>query len=105
MHDAIDAFGAIVDEHEAARLMPISPNANRVVAIILRGDDFATNRRRRLLPAAIPCAPRTINVVKTGDGCFEPALSPILLTEHLRHQLLPAVTTLGHGGIGIGFLQ
>ena len=36
---------------------------------------------------------------------FEAALGPVLLAEHLAHQLLPAVAALGHGRVGIRLLQ
>ena len=31
MHDLVDAIGAIINKHEAARLMPIAPDADRMI--------------------------------------------------------------------------
>ena len=30
---------------------------------------------------------------------------PVFLTEHFAHEFLPAIPALGHGGVGVGFLQ
>ena len=35
----------------------------------------------------------------------QPALGRVLLAKHLAHQLLPAITALGHCRVGITFFQ
>ncbi len=57
------------------------------------------------LAASEPCPVRPVDVVEAGDVGLQTALGPILLAEHLRDQLLPAVAALGHRGIRVALFQ
>ena len=105
VHDLVDAEDAVVDEHEAAGLAAVAPDGDLAAAAVLGLDDLATDRRRRLFPAAIPGTPRAIDIVKAGDRGLEAPLGGVFLTKHLRHQLFPAVAAFGHRRVSVGFLQ
>ena len=64
VHDPLNAFRAVVDEHEAARLDSAAPNFNFVLAGNLGFDHFPADGRRRFFAPAEPCPPRAIDIVK-----------------------------------------
>src|SRR5579862_2107277 len=68
----IDSLDAIVDEHEAARLISGAPDFDFVPAAALCLDDLAADRGGGFLTAAVPRSPRAVNVVKAGDSSLEP---------------------------------
>src|SRR5262249_56717108 len=76
-----------------------------MLADIDRLDHLPADRRWRLSPTSTPGAVRAIDVVEARDGALQTAFCPILLAKHFRHELFPAVTTLGHCRIGIRFFQ
>ncbi len=54
-------------------------------------------------PSQVPM--RTVDVVEAGDGGLQPRSAQYSWQNISRHQLLPAVAALGHGRVGIGFLE
>src|SRR5207245_11394861 len=72
VHDPIDATDAVIDVHEAARLVALAPDLNLVVATKLCLDDLAANGSGRLLPAAVPSAVRAVDVVETAAARGQP---------------------------------
>src|SRR6266478_2686189 len=105
MHDPINAFGAIVYEHEAAGLMTVAPDVDGEFATINGFNHFPADGSRSFLAASVPGSPRTINVMKPRNGCFQTTLSPVFLAKNFRDELLPAVSALSHGRVSIGFFQ
>ena len=105
VHDHVDALDAVVDIHEAAGLRAVAPDLDLAAAAVLGGDHLTADGRRGLLAAAVPGAVRAVDVVEAGDVRLQPTLLPVLLAEDLGHQLFPAVAALGHGGVGVRFLQ
>src|SRR5208337_945572 len=105
VHDHVYALDAVIDVHETARGSAIAPDHDLVLTAVLRFDDFAADGRWSFFAATFPSAIRAVNVVKAGDEGLHPALGPVFLTEHFRHELLPAVAPFSHGGVGIRLLQ
>src|SRR5512140_2585596 len=105
VHDQVDAVGAVVDEHVAAGLGAIAPNVDRMLAAVLGFDDLAAEGGGRLFAAAVPGAVRAEDVVEAGNVGFQAALGGVFLAEHFGDQLFPAVAALGHGRVGVGFLE
>ena len=105
MHDQVDAVQAVVDVAERARLAPVAPDLDAQVAAVLGLEDLAAHRGGGLLAAPEPGAVGAVDVVEAGDVGLQAALRPVLLAEHLGDQLLPAVAALGHGRVGIRFLE
>src|SRR5262249_17864254 len=89
-HDAMDALHAIVDIHERAGLLSISPDLYLVGISSVR--DLAAHRRRRLLAAAIVGAQRAVHIVETYDTRRQTIILRVVLAELLRIELLEAVT-------------
>src|SRR2546422_8111425 len=105
MHDHVDAFDTVVDIHEASGLIAVTPDADLAASGVNRLDDLTADGGRGLFATAIPSTEGTVNVVETGDESFHPPLVPVFLAKHLADQFLPAVATLGHRGVGVGFLE
>ena len=64
-HDHLGALEAVVDVHEAARLLAGAPDLDLVTARQLGLDDLAADRRRRFLAATGPRAVRPVDIVVT----------------------------------------
>ena len=105
VRDHVNALHAIVNIHEAAGLVAVAPDEDVLFAGVHGFDDLAAERRGRLFASAVPGAVRPIDVVEAGDEGFHAAFHPVFLAKHLAHQLFPAVTALGHGRVGVGFLE
>jgi hypothetical protein len=48
---------------------------------------------------------RAIHIVVTSDPCDEPEILCEVTAHSFREQLLPSITILGHGGVGVGLSQ
>src|SRR5262245_32590454 len=89
----MDTLDAIVDIHERARLLAISPNLD--LAGISSACDLPAHRSRRLLATAIIGAQRAIHVVEAHDARRQAVVLGIVLAELLRVELFEAVPFLG----------
>src|SRR5580704_17615074 len=87
----IDSLDAIVDEHEAARLISGAPDFDFVPAAALRLDDFAADRSGSLFTAAVPGSPGTVNVVEASDSRLESKVFAEMTAHSFGKQLLPSV--------------
>src|SRR6185437_114798 len=70
--DQPGSYNAVIDVHEAPRLRAVAPYFDFAFAGELGLNDFATQRGRRLFPAARPGAEGAVNVVIAGHAAFEP---------------------------------
>ena len=104
VHDLLNAVGAIVDVHEAARLISAAPDLDFVLAGNLGFDHFAANGRRRLLAAAVPGAPGRRRCESAPRAC-EAEIFAEVAAHALRKQFFPAVAVFGQRRIGVFFLQ
>src|SRR6266487_3050468 len=105
LEDGLRSFQAVVDVHEAAGLMTITPDLDLMFAGELRLDDFAANGRGRLFASAHPGAIRAIDVMEPGHAGFDAKVFPEMATHPFAEQFLPAVAVFGHRGIRVGFLE
>src|SRR6185503_13792041 len=96
---------AVVDVHEAARLLAVAPDVDFVLAGPLGLDDLAADGRRGLLTAARPGAVRPIDVMVTGHARGQPEVLFKVAAHALAEELLPSVAVLGQRRIGVGLLQ
>src|SRR5580658_8784990 len=98
-----DAFGAIVDVHEAAGLVAVAPNLNFVVAGMARLKNLAADGSGSFLAAAGPGAQRPVNIMETGDAGLHAEILVEVAAHALAEELLPAVSIFGKRGIGVFF--
>ena len=101
----LGAVDAIVDVLEAAGLVAVAPDFDGVVAGELRFDDLAADGGGGLFAAAVLRAVRAVDVVVAGDAGLDAEVFAEVAAHPLAEELLPAVAVLGHGGVGVGFLQ
>jgi hypothetical protein len=99
-HQQQRSLDALVDEEEGAGLLAVAPDFNLAIP---RFRHFSADRRRRLLPAAVPRSLRPENVVITGNAAIEPVIALEGKIEALAEQLLPSVFAVGSGRVGAGF--
>src|SRR5262249_46331414 len=71
LHNSRRTLQAVIDIHETPRLEPISPDFDLVRVHALRLNDFAADSSGSFLAAAIPCSPRTVDVVVADNACGE----------------------------------
>src|SRR6266567_3747225 len=105
MHDQFCALNAILDEHEAARLLSIAPDVYLVRTRQLRFDDLAADGRGSLFPSTGPCALRTVHVVVASDTAAQARFLFKVAAQALAEELLPAVAIFRESGIRIRFFQ
>src|SRR5579885_1013082 len=103
--DAGNPVEHFANKHEAARLFAVPPDLDLVGVLELRLDHLAADRRRRLLAPARGGAVRPIDVVISHEARLETAILAEMPAHALAEELLPAVTVLRLGGIGIGLPQ
>src|SRR6478735_7933521 len=100
-HEQAGAVKAVVDKHEAACLFAISPDLDFMTTGEFRGDDFATDRRGRLLPPAIKSAVRTIDIMIAGHAGLQAELFPKMPAHPFAEEFLPAIAVLRVCRIGV----
>src|SRR5579859_8065726 len=105
MQELLGAMHAVIDVHEAARLLAVAPNLNVVLARDHCHGDFARNSGWRLLAPAIPRAERAIYVMIARNARFDPEILAKMPAQALREQLFPTIPILTVGGISVGFLK
>ena len=71
VHEGACTVEAVVNEHEATRLLAVAPNFDFVMAGQFRGDNFSADCCGGLFAAAIEGAVGTINIMVAGHPCFE----------------------------------
>src|SRR5581483_1535861 len=103
--DRLRPMNAVIDIHETARLMAVSPNLDLVLPGKLGLDHLAADRSRGLLPAAIVGAMRPVDIVITRHAGVEAEILAEMPAHALAEQLFPAVSILRHRGIGVAFLE
>src|SRR5690606_24789265 len=103
--EAQGPLDAVVDEHEAARLLAVAPDLDLVGAGQLGLGHPAADGRRVLLAASGPGAVGAVDVVVAGYvGGQAEVLVEVAAHAHAE-PLLPAVAVLGLGGVGVGLAQ
>ena len=88
-HDANQAFNAIVNIHERARLLTVAPNLDR--AIVSSKGDLAANRCRSLLSAPLVSSEGTIYVMESHYSSLKLIVLPVIATEFFGVKLFPSV--------------
>ena len=105
MDDPVDAQHTILNISVASGLRAVAPDHDLIRPAVLGLDDLAADGSRGLLAPAVPGAVRAVDVMEAGGKSLHASFGPVFLAEHLGKQFLPAVAALGHGGIGIRFLE
>src|SRR5215472_8556554 len=94
---------AVIDVHEAARLLSIAPYFDFQVTREFGVDDFPANGCRRFLAAAIPGSIGTIDIMKASHACGYAKILPEMAAHPLAKKLFPAISVLGLSRIGVLF--
>src|SRR5439155_18811583 len=105
VHDQVDTLDAVVDPHETPGLSAVPPDLDLGPAGQLRLDDFPTGRGGGLFTPTLPRSEGTTDVVEPRHTCLQAEILPEMRAHPLGEKLLPAVTILGHGRVGVRFLQ
>ena len=87
---------AVVDVHEAPRLLAVAPDLDGVRAAQLGLGDLAADRGGRLLAAAVVGAVGPVDVVIAGHASRQLEVLAEVAAHALAEELLPAVPVLGH---------
>jgi hypothetical protein len=95
----------VINVHEAPRLISIAPDFNIASAIYHGKRHLSANRGGRFLAAAIPGPERAVDIVITRSARFETEMFAEVSAHPLAEKLLPAMSILRHGGIGIRLLE
>src|SRR5437899_4277347 len=101
MHDPNEALHAILNVHEGSGLLSVAPDFNFATVRCL--GNLSANCSRRLFPSAVVSPERTVNVVEPYDSGFQVVVVPEVPAELLGVKLLPSITRLRLGGIGVLF--
>jgi hypothetical protein len=86
---------------ERSGLLVISPNLTLRLSIEFRDLHFPAKRSRGFLSITIPGSPRTKNIVKSKNSCFNTKASSIFQTETFRDHFSPAIHILRLSRISI----
>lgn len=105
VHEGACTVEAVVNEHEATRLLAVAPNFDFVMAGQFRGDNFSADRCWGLLAAAIEGAVGTINIMVAGHPCFETEVFAEVPAHPFAKELFPAIAVHWIGRIGVRFLK
>src|SRR5579872_22187 len=105
VHDHLRALEAIVDVHEAARLVAVTPDRNFRVAFRLCLNYLAADSSRSFFAATRPRSVWTINVVIPRHPRTKTVIFAEVTAHALGKEFLPSVTVLGIGRIRIFFSQ
>jgi hypothetical protein len=105
VHDLLHAVDSVVDVHKAAGARAIAPDNDFVLPAGLGLNHFPANCSGSLFASAVPCAVRSIHVVKARDADVHPAVFGEMPAHALAEQLLPAVAILSQRRVGVLFLQ
>ena len=103
--DCFHTLDAVVDVHEAAGLMAVTPNLDLVIARHFGFEHFAADGRGGLLPAAVPCAMRAVDVVKPRHPALQAEVFLEVAAHAFAEKFLPSVAVFRQGRIGIFFFQ
>lgn len=101
----VDAFGTVIDVHEASGLISVTPDHDLSTLRVERFNDLAAHGGRCFLTSCVPRPERAVDVVKPHNEGLHAALGPVLLAENLRHKLFPSIASFRHGGTDDGFLE
>ena len=99
----MQAFDAVVDVHEGARLFAVAPDFD--FATVAAHRNFAADRSRCFFLAAVVSSEWTVDVVEADDAGLEAVVIVVVAAELFGEQLLPAITGLGIGGHCVFFTQ
>src|SRR5438093_11478874 len=99
----MDAFDAVVDKAVRPGLLPVTPHLDLID--LLGERDLTADGRRRFLPPAVVRPKRSEDVVEADDKGLEAIVLEVVPALALGEQLLPPVSVLGVGRIGILFLE
>src|SRR5690606_7699196 len=105
VHNELSALDAVVNEHEAAGLLPVPPDLDLVPARKLGLDHLAADGGRRLFAATIEGAVWAINVVEARNSRRQAEILAKVPAHALAEQFLPAIAVFGHGRVGVPFLE
>src|SRR5262249_1967936 len=103
VEDQVDAVQAIIDVHEAARLLSVTPYFDFQFTREFGLDYFPANGRRRFLAAAIPGSTGTIDIMEASHACGYAKIFPERTAHPLAKQLLPSISILRCSRIGVLF--
>src|SRR5437879_1913189 len=103
MHDPNETLHAILNVHEGSGLLSVTPDFNFATVGCL--GNLSANCSRRLFPSAVVSPKRTVNVVEPYDSGFQVVVVPEVPAELLGVKLLPSITRLRLGGIGVLFFE
>src|SRR5579871_2434519 len=104
-HQPVNSADAIVDIAEGPSLLAIAPDFDFGTSCQFSGSNFTAQCRRRFLAAAVVGSKRTEDVVEAHNASFHAEVATIVRAQLFGHQLFPAVSILGIGGIGLGLAQ
>ena len=104
-HERLGAVHAVIDVHEAPRLLAVAPDLDLTLPRHKRGDHFAADRGRRLFPSAVIGPVRPVDVVIARHARRQSIVLGKMAAHPLAEQLLPAISVLRHRRIRIGLLQ
>src|SRR5580693_4840200 len=68
-------------------------------------DDFAANRGGSFFAAAVPGAPRSVDIVETRDAGVEAKILTKMAAHAFREKLFPTVAVFGLRGVSVFFLE
>src|SRR5205823_2113591 len=96
---------AVINEREAAGLMPIPPNVDRMFTRQFGPSYFPAHRCGGLFSTAHPGSLRPIDVVIPCHARDETEILREVAAHAFAEEFLPAIPVFGHGRIGIFFLE
>ena len=99
------ALEAIIDVHEAARLLSVAPDFDLVSPESFACDDLSADRGRRLLAPAVVGAIGAVNVMVSRYARFEPEIFAEMPAHPLAEEFLPTIAVFGIGRVCVVFLQ
>src|SRR5712692_337388 len=105
IHDQMDAFQAVINEHEATGLIAWAPDIDFVLTENLCFDYFPADGRGSFLPPSVPCTPRPVDVMKPCNARVETIILPEVPTHPLRKELFPSIAIFREGGVGVHFFE
>ena len=105
LHDFGRPLDAVVDVHEASRLLAVAPNFNFTRFVFLGLDHLPADRGGRFFAASIVRAVRAVYVVIADHPCLQLKILSEMAAHPFTKQLFPSVPVLWHSRIRVRLLQ
>src|SRR5690606_10688008 len=92
---------AVVNIHEASRLLAITPNFNLMTATHLCLNHLPAHGGRGFFPSTIVSPVGPIHVVVAGNPRYNAKILPEMTAHPFAKELFPPVAVLRHTGISV----